>query len=193
MEQVARSLNDQQQKINELTRSIENLTNVVNKNDFNKAIPVSGVNSKDSFQGTLDPNALSIVQQNFWNNVLNSSTSYCSRCGGMYHKEKGVCPRRCRHCYGNHNSKDCKSKLKCQWCGSNIGIHTCNIEDLKSLAIRCPLCKTRGHLAKDCKPEYLVIARLTNVIKSFIKKNKRTSKIRIKRRRFRGIRPAKKK
>jgi hypothetical protein len=54
------------------------------------------------------------------------------------------------------------------------------------LAIRCPLCKTKGHNATECNASFMATARLINVIKSLFKRGRRT-KSRRRRRRLRGI------
>lgn len=182
--EMMNALNTQRQNINRIQNQMAQLS-TSSARAFNLNIQGTGQNEKDTFTGNLNEATLQIAQQNFWKNVLGTQSTYCTRCGGLAHMDQGACKRRCNRCYGNHNTKDCREKLKCPWCGNDGGLHTCNENSYSKLATRCPLCKTRGHNATECKMEFLVMSRLINVIKSIFKKNKRSKKR--KRRRFRGI------
>lgn len=185
MQGMINAINTQSQKITALQNQVTQLSNNPSV-AFNQDIQGTGMNAKDQYQGNLNNNSLAIAQQNFWKNILGSQSTYCSRCGGLAHTEKSACKRRCNLCYGDHNTKDCRQKFNCPWCGAEGGLHNCNNNSYAKLAIRCPLCKTKGHNATECNASFMATARLINVIKSLFKRGRR-SKSRRRRRRLRGI------
>lgn len=131
-------------------------------------------------------NALNIQNQ-FWQSLTLKSKAYCKICGAIAHSNPNDCPRRCKHCRGNHDSSECPTIILCPWCGKTAGNHICDAAALNypRLKLRCGVCKTRGHSAMECNANYLALARVANTIKAMIKSTKRNSKRRV--RRFRGL------
>lgn len=128
------------------------------------------------------------IQNQFWQSLSLKTKSYCKICGAVAHTSPNDCPRRCKHCRGNHDSNECPTVILCPWCGKTAGNHICDAANLNypRLKLRCGVCKTRGHSALECNANYLALARIANTIKSLIKSTKRRNPKR-KTRRFRGL------
>lgn len=127
------------------------------------------------------------IQNQFWQSLSLKNKSYCKICGFIAHSNPSDCPRRCKHCRGNHESSECPTTILCPWCGKTAGNHVCDAANLNypRLKLKCGVCKTRGHSAIECNANYLALARIANTIKAIIKSFKRNPKR--KTRRFRGL------
>lgn len=128
------------------------------------------------------------IQNQFWQSLSLKSKAYCKICGAIAHLSPNDCPRRCKHCRGNHDTNDCPTIFLCPWCGKTAGNHVCDAANLNypRLKLKCGVCKTRGHSALECNANYLALARLANTFKTIIKSFKRRNSKR-KIRRFRGL------
>ena len=189
-EQINNGFNNLQNSQNQLNAQIARI-NYLQNFQFNGE---NNTNASDNFNPNrnLDVNNLLVIQQSFWNGLIRNKSSYCQRCGGLAHTNSLVtCPRRCRYCYGPHDTKDCLGLNKCKWCGEPAGPHQCkyNADGINFLTVRCPLCKIRGHVASKCTPEYFAIGSLI----ACFRRGRRKKFGRKRKRRLRGIKKMKSK
>lgn len=187
------NLEPNQQPINQDTNLnlLQNNSNVDNSNQLiNDRQP--NVNNAMMLEGQLMNPNLTTIQQNFWQSLVSKQTNFCPKCNQIKHSDNSLCKRRCTRCRGNHDSKSCTQQNLCSWCGNPAGIHNCVSDEFKSYRLRCALCKSRGHAAKDCTKELMALGRIANIIRSIMRNRKSQRKLKRIRKRFRGIKRSKK-
>lgn len=182
-----------QQPINQDSNSnpIQSNLNVDNSNQIiNDRHP--NLNNDMALEGQVMNSNLMTIQQNFWQSLVSKQTNFCPKCNQIKHLDNSLCRRRCTKCRGNHDSKACMQQNLCGWCGNPAGIHNCVSDEFKSYRLRCALCKSRGHAAKDCTKELMALGRIANIIRSTMRNRKSQRKSKRIRKRFRGIKRSKK-
>lgn len=182
-----------QQPINQDSNSnpMQNNSNVDNSNQLINDRQLN-LNNDMALEGQVMNSNLMTIQQNFWQSLVSKQTNFCPKCNQIKHLDNSLCRRRCTKCRGNHDPKACMQQNLCGWCGNPAGIHNCVSDEFKSYRLRCALCKSRGHAAKDCTKELMALGRIANIIRATMRNRKSQRKSKRMRKRFRGIKRSKK-